>query len=71
MRRRSISSYLRAGAEGVEHVEEDEAGEGHRRVSRSDHVVLQLKHKNTSENHVHSQLSLFIDFGNLKTTVLK
>lgn len=40
---RRRESYLRARAQRVEHVEEDEAGEGHGGVSRSDDVVLQLK----------------------------
>lgn len=40
-----FGSHLRARAQSVEHVEEDEAGEGHGGVSRSDHVVLQLKSK--------------------------
>lgn len=45
---RPRSAHLRARAESVEHVEEDEAGESHGGVPRSDHVVLQLK--NTSTN---------------------
>lgn len=41
-------THLRARAQGVEHVEEDEAGEGHGSVSRCDHVVLQLRSTDAS-----------------------
>lgn len=37
------ATHLRARAQCVEHVEEDEAGEGHGGISRGDHVVLQLR----------------------------
>ncbi len=44
-------SDLWTRAQCVEHVEKDKAGEGHGGVSRSDHVVLQLKNK-----HKYSQI---------------
>lgn len=45
-----MRAHLRSGAQSVEHVEEDEAGEGHGGVSRSDHVVLQLQMNTESES---------------------
>lgn len=45
-----VRAHLRARAESVEHVEEDEAGEGHGGVPGSDHVVLQLN----THTHTHS-----------------
>ena len=38
---------LRSATECVEHVEEDETGEGHSCVSRSHFVVTHLKHQHT------------------------
>ena len=36
-------AHLRAAAQCIEHVKENETGEGHCRISRSDHTILHLK----------------------------
>lgn len=63
------ATHLGARAQSVEHVEEDEAGEGHGGVPRGDHVVLQLRSTKASPSR--GALGGHASFGRALTSLQK